>query len=76
MRNGKFKNVYEMVHSSCHSEQILLILDGDDQLLGTQVLKILNAVYQKGKYYMVYSNHLKKTQIGVYRQGSSKSYPP
>ncbi len=35
------------------------MVDGDDSLLGTKVLKLYNAVYQEKKAAIVYSNFLK-----------------
>ena len=36
----------------------MILLDGDDSLVGTQVLSLLNAVYQKEKLALVYSQFL------------------
>ena len=36
----------------------MILLDGDDALVGTQVLSLLNAVYQKEKLALVYSQFL------------------
>lgn len=30
----------------CQSDEIFLVVDGDDELLGTQVFKVFNAVFQ------------------------------
>lgn len=35
-----------------------MLVDGDDSLLGTQVMKLFNAVYQKNKAAVVYSRYL------------------
>ena len=36
----------------------MILLDGDDSLIGTQVLALLNAVYQKKNPTLVYSTYL------------------
>jgi hypothetical protein len=61
-----------------------MIVDGDDELLGRQVLKVFNAVFQEKKLWFVYSNFLTVTgAIGFSRpfptntiKGNSyRSYP-
>ena len=73
-KKGSLENIYYAVHKYCDYNQILMILDGDDQLLGQQVFKMFNAIYQKEKIYLVYTQHLtyynKNLDIGV-----SQNYP-
>lgn len=52
-------NIYYAVHKFCDFNQMLMIVDGDDELVGTQVLKTVNAVYQKNLFYTVYFNHMR-----------------
>jgi hypothetical protein len=40
----------------------MILLDGDDSLVGTQVLSLLNAVYQKEKLALVYSQFIMVTE--------------
>ena len=52
----------------CKSEHIILELDGDDGLAGTQVLKLYNNFYHTTGGYVVYGNYLGCTfgeQIGA-----------
>lgn len=35
-------NIYKAAHYYCKKNEIMLIVDGDDYLIGTQVLKLLN----------------------------------
>jgi hypothetical protein len=35
-----------------------MLLDGDDSLLGTQVMGLFNAVYQKNRAGLVYSRYI------------------
>ena len=56
----------------CKEEDIIIVVDGDDELLGRQVLKLFNAVFQeKGVWYM-YTNFL--GSIG--KVGYSRPYHP
>ena len=56
----------------CKGEDIIVVVDGDDELLGRQVLKLFNAVFQeKGVWYM-YTNFL--GSIG--KVGYSRPYHP
>ncbi len=48
-----------------------MAVDGDDEIIGRQVLKLLNAVYQETGAWIVYSNFI--TEEG--RVGYSKPYP-
>jgi hypothetical protein len=36
----------------------MMIIDGDDQLVGKQVFKLFNAVFQKEKAWFAYSNFI------------------
>jgi glycosyltransferase involved in cell wall biosynthesis len=42
----------------CAPEEIFLIVDGDDELIGRQVLKLFNAYFQITQAWFVYSNFL------------------
>lgn len=39
-------NIYNSIKNYCNLQDIVVLLDGDDELMGTQVLNILNKVYQ------------------------------
>jgi hypothetical protein len=39
-------NLRTAAKQHCKPEEIFLIVDGDDELLGKQVLKLFNAVFQ------------------------------
>jgi hypothetical protein len=36
----------------------MIIVDGDDELVGRYVLQLFNAVYQKTGSFALYSNHI------------------
>lgn len=39
-------NLRSAARNHCKPEEIFLIVDGDDELLGKQVLKLFNSVFQ------------------------------
>lgn len=45
--SSALENIYYAAHKYCDYNQIFMIVDGDDELLGRQSLKVFNAVYQK-----------------------------
>lgn len=64
-------NLRNAAKMHCKPEEIFLIVDGDDELLGKQVLKLFNAIFQEKKLWFVYSNFLTTTG-GV---GFSRPFP-
>lgn len=42
----------------CQPQEIFLVVDGDDELIGRQVLRLYNAVFQGEGSWFVYSNFL------------------
>lgn len=54
---GALANIYNAVHS-CHDEEIVVLLDGDDFLAHEQVLTILNQTYANPNIWMTYGNYL------------------
>jgi hypothetical protein len=42
----------------CNPDDIFIIVDGDDELLGRQVLKLYNAIFQREQIWFLYSNFL------------------
>ena len=51
------ENIYDAVFNVCSDDSIVLIVDGDDELIGKNVLKVFNANYQKLKGGYIYSNY-------------------
>jgi hypothetical protein len=49
----------------CSIDDILIIIDGDDQLLGKQVFKLFNQAFQKNNAWFVYSNFIDITTKNV-----------
>lgn len=50
-------NLQNAAHNYCHEQDIYLILDGDDELVGHQVFKLLNAKYQEKDNWIVYTSY-------------------
>ena len=42
----------------CKPYEIMIIIDGDDQLLGKQGFKFYNAIFQKYDIWIMYSNFI------------------
>ena len=52
-------NRYKAVTQYCKEDEIVIDLDADDELIGCQVIKIFNMMYQsKRNVWLAYSNHL------------------
>ena len=43
---GSSSNIKKAAEKYCANDEIMIIVDGDDELIGRQVLKLYNAVYQ------------------------------
>jgi glycosyltransferase involved in cell wall biosynthesis len=54
---GSLKNLYNAIHS-CKDQEIIVRVDGDDQLAQPFVLKKLNKVYADSNIWMTYGNYL------------------
>jgi hypothetical protein len=52
-------NIDKAIREYCHSDEIVVMVDGDDELLVKDSLKVFNSIYQSKKVEVVYSNHLK-----------------
>lgn len=52
------------------------MIDGDDSLIGTNVLSLLNAVYQKEKPALLWSNFLIVYHNNQINLGFCRDYPP
>lgn len=55
----------------CKPEDIFMIVDGDDELLGRQVFKLFNAKFQANNLYFMYTNFL--SMAG--KAGYSRPFP-
>jgi hypothetical protein len=51
-------NLRKSALEACKPEEIFIIVDGDDELIGRQVFKLYNAFFQNTGAYFIYSNFL------------------
>jgi len=54
----QIENIYNAIYNHCKLGELALIVEGDDALIGTNVLNLYNAIYQRDKCAMVYSSYL------------------
>ena len=50
--------MYNAISNKCASGEIVVLVDGDDSLIGTQVFRLLNAAYQKTGAAIVHTQNL------------------
>ena len=68
-------NIYTAVTQHCGPEDIVVLVDGDDELLGRNAFKVFSHLYQKNNADVVYSNHLQfYTHTRQVYRGWSMSY--
>lgn len=68
-------NIHKAITNHCGADSIVVLVDGDDEVLGRYPLKVFNHVYHKSKADVVYSNHLQfYTHTGNVYRGWSMSY--
>ena len=70
---GALGNKYLMIANHCEEGSIVFDVDADDLLIGRQVMKVMNALYQSAGSWFIYSNYVgekkkKKTVVGLSRQ--------
>lgn len=64
---GMMGNMHMYIKNYCGENDIVVICDTDDNLVGTQVFKILNSVYENPNYWYVYSRYVSPTnRIGEF----------
>lgn len=57
-RKHHMENIYRATHQHCKQGEILMVVDGDDELIGTQVFRAINEAYWRLKPMALYTNHL------------------
>lgn len=70
-QNGANYNIINSAFNFSEEEDIMLVIDGDDELLGRYAFHVMNAGYQKYKddLWVYYSNH----KTNFYSLGRSKA---
>lgn len=53
---GALSNIFTAAKHYCSDDSIVMSIDGDDELIGRNVLKIFNAEHQRLKAGVIYSN--------------------
>ncbi len=51
-------NQYYAMHKHCKKGEVVMVIDGDDEIVGTQVFSLYNTIYQSKRANFVYSNYL------------------
>ena len=64
-------NLRDAAMNYCKEEEIFFVVDGDDELIGRQVFKLFNSIYQKYDVWFVYTNFINSN--GGF--GFSQAYP-
>jgi glycosyltransferase involved in cell wall biosynthesis len=59
---GAMKSIRDGVKHYCKNYTVTMILDGDDELLGSYVFKLFNAIYQSKNPGVAYANHIAYNQ--------------
>ena len=77
VRRTALENIYYGAHRYCGYGEVLMVVDGDDELIGTQVFRVMNAIYQQSHAYALYSNFMQDgTPIrNPLTLGISEDYP-
>ncbi len=60
-REGTVFNIHNAATNYCLPDDILLLVDGDDELLGINVFKVFNSVYTTRNLEVAYSNLIVNT---------------
>ena len=59
---GRRYATYNIVHAAfsyCKEDDVQVLLDGDDEIIGKQILKDFNAIYQKdNQIWLAYSTYI------------------
>ena len=71
---GHMANIYYSAKKYCREGEILMIVDGDDELVGQHVLHLFNAHYHRTKALSVYSNHIRAIRNADFYVGTSQAY--
>ena len=70
-RKMALPNILDAAKNFCKPEELFMVLDGDDYLLGRQVLKLFNAIFSSKDVWVAYSNFLTMS----HKAGYSREYP-
>ena len=68
-------NIDFAARNLCKAGEIMTIIDGDDYLIGRQVLKVINAEYQRKDLLALYTNHIRVHEPIYEKVGTCIDYP-
>lgn len=71
-RKGALYNYYMAIHS-CHDDEIVLTVDGDDWLSGNNVFNTINNAYQNDNVWLTYGQY---RQYPAGKRGHCRPFPP
>jgi hypothetical protein len=67
-------NIYKAVYQHCRKGEVLMIIDGDDELIGKYVFKLINAAYHQLQSLAIYTNHIQSKREILLDIGISRPY--
>lgn len=70
-RKMALQNILDSARNFCQPQDIMMVIDGDDFLLGKYVFKLFNAAFSSTNSWVVYSNFLTIDN----KVGFSRRYP-
>lgn len=74
-RQFYLESVLQAIRNHCSKKKITMLIDGDDELLGHQVFRLLNTFYRRFNANLVYSNFIEFHQDReLLRLGFSSEY--
>jgi hypothetical protein len=80
MKNSKrehhMANIHKAVYQHCSRGEVLLVIDGDDELVGKFVFKLINAEYHRSQALAIYTNHIQSKRDVAVDVGISRAYSP
>lgn len=74
---GTLANMFVWVQKYCNQDDIVVVVDGDDSLIGSQALKVINSAYLSADYMYVYTRFFivyysnKELKNGRYAEATS-----
>lgn len=72
-RTMAMPNIYRAAKELCRPYEIFMIVDGDDELIGKQILKFFNSQFQEKKYWLMYTNFVSTRGTLGYSRPYSKA---
>ncbi len=71
---GVIGNMNFWIRKYCGNDDIVIIIDGDDKIIGRQGLKLLNSVYSTSNIWFAYSNFIVAKNGIKFASGAASRY--